>query len=210
MSKLIALTGSIGSGKSAVAELLRENGALIIDADVLARNLLSPGTEAYHETIALFGADIVTKEGEINRRTVAERIFSDATMRVKLEQILHPRVQQAFQSELQRLRADSPEAIIVYVVPLLFEAGRDLSQFDEIVVVSADPAVALARAAQRDRCSIESVRKRYEAQLPIEAKVARATVVIDNSGTREELVAHVGKVWHRLSGAQSMQGPTNK
>lgn len=199
MSKLIALTGSIGSGKSAVAELLRENGALIIDADVLARNLLSPGTEAYHQTIALFGEGFVTSEGEINRRAVAERIFSDAAMRAKLEQILHPRVQQAFDSEVKRLRAESPDSIIVYVVPLLFEAGRDLSQFDEIVVVSADPAVALARAAQRDGCSVESVRKRYEAQLPTEAKVARATIVIDNSGSREQLAVHVTELWNRLS-----------
>lgn len=200
MSKLIAITGSIGSGKSAVAELFREKGALIIDADILARNLLLPGTEAYHETVRLFGQNILTETGEINRRAVAQQVFSDPSMRAKLEQILHPRVQHNFQSELRRLREQSPEAIIIYVVPLLFEAGRDISPFDEIIVVSTTPEIALARAAQRDGCSVESVRKRYEAQIPIEAKIAKATIVIDNNGSADALADRVAQVWDQMIG----------
>ncbi len=210
MTKLIALTGSIGSGKSAVAELLRVRGATIIDADVLARQVLIPGTEGYHETINLFGPDIVREDRTIDRNKVAGRIFREPALRMKLEAILHPRIRDAFQQRLAELRdtsaqsshPSSPEtsspSLIVYVVPLLFEAHADLSQFDEIVVVAVNPPVAISRAASRDGASNEDIQRRYEAQMPIEEKVARASIVIDNSGTREELATKVARVWEQL------------
>ncbi len=210
MTKLIALTGSIGSGKSAVAELLRVRGAKIIDADVLARQVLIPGTEGYHETISLFGPDIVREDRTIDRNKVAGRMFREPALRMKLEAILHPRIRDAFQQRLAELRdtsaqsshPSSPEtsspSLIVYVVPLLFEAHVDLSQFDEIVVVAVNPPVAISRAASRDGASNEDIQRRYEAQMPIEEKVARASIVIDNSGSREELATKVARVWEQL------------
>ncbi len=210
MTKLIALTGSIGSGKSAVAELLRVRGAKIIDADVLARQVLIPGTEGYRETINLFGPDIVREDRTIDRNKVAGRMFREPALRMKLEAILHPRIRDAFQQRLAELRdtsaqsshPSSPEtsspSLIVYVVPLLFEAHVDLSQFDEIVVVAANPPVAISRAASRDGASNEDIQRRYEAQMPIEEKIARASIVIDNSGSREELATKVARVWEQL------------
>jgi dephospho-CoA kinase len=210
VTKLIALTGSIGGGKSAVAELLRARGATIIDADLLARQVLTPGTEGYHETIDLFGSDIVREDNTIDRGKVANQIFRDPALRIKLEAILHPRIRAAFQQRLSELRDTSaqsssspspgtfPPSVIVYVVPLLFEAHADLSPFDEIVVVAVTPPVAISRAASRDGASREDIQRRYEAQMPIEEKVARASIVIDNNGTREELAAEVARVWEQL------------
>jgi dephospho-CoA kinase len=196
--KLVALTGSIGGGKSAVAELLREHGAAIIDADQIAREVLLPGTLPYNETVALFGPEVVTSEGKIDRRAVASRIFKDPLLKSQLEAILHPRINAEFLSQLTALRAAKEVPIIVYVVPLLFETGRDLSMFDEVIVVATDPDIALERAARRDGVSREDIERRYRSQLPIEDKVARATLVIDNNGSQKDLIRQVSKLWEQL------------
>ena len=201
--KLVALTGSIGGGKSAVAELLRGRGAAIIDADRIARELLLPGTAPYNETVALFGPSVVTPEGNIDRGAVASRIFKDPLLRREIEAILHPRINAEFLAQVASLRAANEVPIIVYVVPLLFETGRDLSMFDEVIVVATDPDIALERAARRDGASREDIERRYHSQLPIEDKVARATIVVNNNGSREDLVRRVAELWEQLLTASS-------
>ena len=196
--KLVALTGSIGGGKSAVAELLRARGAAIIDADKIAKDLLNPGTESFRETVALFGAAIVTPHGEIDRGAVASQIFTNPALKKKLEAILHPRINAAFLAEVGALRAAGTAHVIVYVVPLLFEAGKDLSLFDEIIVVATDSDQAINRAAHRDGANREDIERRYHTQIPIEEKVARATIVIDNNGPPQELATKVDDLWRRL------------
>lgn len=196
--KLVALTGSIGGGKSAVAELLRARGAAIIDADKIARDLLKPGTESFEETVALFGPTIVTPQGEIDRGAVARQIFTNPPLKRKLEAILHPRVNAAFLAAVAALRAAGEARVIVYVVPLLFEAGKDRSLFDEIIVVATDSERAIDRAAHRDGANREDIERRYRSQIPIEEKVARATMVIDNNGSLEELAKKVDELWGRL------------
>lgn len=198
---LVGLTGSIGSGKSEVARILEREGAAIIDADLLAREVVAPGSAGLREVVDEFGASVLSDDGALNRKALAALVFSDPVKRAKLEQITHPRIRALFLARLAELRAAPAAhrpAIVVYVVPLLFESRYDYEELDAIVVVSTTREVALCRVIARDGCSIEQAESRYNAQLPIAEKVRQADFVIDNSGTLEELSERVRTIFPRL------------
>lgn len=190
--KLIALTGSICSGKSTVAKELEKSGAFIIDADVLAKEVVMPGTKAYQKIIEIFGKDIALSNGELNRKLLAEKIFTDIAAKKQLEAIIHPEVRKLFENKLTTLPKDTK--IVVYVIPLLFESGQNLSKFDAIITVTASKKNLISRIIKRDQVDRTMALKKLSAQLSSEEKAARSDYVIENNGNPEELQKSIEKL----------------
>jgi dephospho-CoA kinase len=194
---LVGLTGGIASGKSAVAEMLEELGAHVIDLDVLARRVVEPGEAAWQEIVEHFGKKVLDGDGNIDRRRLGEIVFADDAERAVLESLTHPRIRQEFVVEVRTIADREPGSIIVAVVPLLVES-RLQSLFDHVVVVFAPADAQLDRLMRRDGLEREAARARVEAQLPIEEKISFADTVIDNSGTLEHTRRQVVELWARL------------
>lgn len=191
--RVIGLTGGIASGKSSVAVLLERLGGAVVDADRLAREVVEPGEEALASIVAEFGERVLNSDGTLNRAALGEIVFADAQARRKLEGITHPAIRRRAGERLERLREAGTE-VAFYVAPLLYEAGL-AERFDEVWVVYLDPQTQLERLMARDGLSREGALARIAAQMPMEEKRRLGQVVIDNSGTREELEAQVKRVW---------------
>lgn len=190
----VGLTGGIGSGKSAVADLLASHGAVIIDADQLAREVVEPGTAGLEAVAAEFGPGVLTSDGRLDRSAMAGVIFADPQARARLEGIIHPAVRQL---AVQRERLAGPDAIVVHVIPLLIETGQS-ETFDVLVVVDVDPALQRARIQQRDGLSDDEITARLAAQIDRGSRLNVADEVIDNGGDRDALAAQVAALWGRL------------
>lgn len=190
----VGLTGGIGSGKSAAAALLAGHGAVIVDADLLARQAVVPGSQGLAEIVDQFGASVLTDSGELDRAALGEIVFADPDARARLNAIVHPRVRElAAQAE----QAAGPEAVVVHVIPLLVETGQQ-EAFDLVVVVDVDPDRQVRRVGRRDGLSAAQVEARMAAQASREQRLAAADVVLDNNGSPEELAAQVAELWERL------------
>ncbi|HSC89674.1 MAG TPA: dephospho-CoA kinase [Polyangiaceae bacterium] len=183
-SRIFALTGGIASGKSTVAEFLREAGIPVVDADSLARELVEPGQPALARIAEAFGEEVLDSTGGLDRARLGQRVFADASERARLEAILHPLIRAEAALRFARLE-EAGHDWIAYDVPLLFETNQ-AERFRPVVVVVAPPAARAARAEARDGGGAERFAARLAAQWPLEDKAARADYVIDNSGTREE------------------------
>lgn len=179
----IALTGGIATGKSYVASRLRARGVPVIDADVLAREAVAPGSDGLKAVVTRFGADILTPEGFLDRARLGEIVFRDKKARTDLEAIIHPFVRRKIDEFFAALPPDQPFGVAD--IPLLYETGRQ-RQFDKVVVAAAARETQLERIKARDGLSREDAERRVAAQLPIEAKVALADYVIHTDGTHEE------------------------
>ncbi len=197
-SPVIGLTGSIGTGKSAAASDLESLGAKIIDADVLAREVVAPGTPGLAQIRKTFGDAFIDHSGSLKRKALGTLVFSDPAAKSKLEDILHPLIRSRYLSLLAQAQKQSPP-LIVYVVPLLFESRFAYPELDAIVVVSASAENSLARIIARDACSREDAERRLRSQLPIAQKTAKADFVLQNDGTREELRAQVVKLFNKFT-----------
>jgi dephospho-CoA kinase len=188
---MVGLTGGIGAGKSAVAQRLAELGAVIIDADALAREVVEPSTDGLAEVVAEFGAGVLQPDGSIDRPALGRIVFDDPEARARLERIVHPRVR-ARTAEI--VAAADPDAVVVNDVPLLVEAGL-YRAYDVVIVVEAAASVRVARLVA-DRGMTESdARARIAAQATDEERRAVADVVIVNNGRRDELIDQVDAVW---------------
>ena len=183
MTRKIALTGGIATGKSYVANRLRDAGVPIVDADVLAREVVSPGSPALAAIRKRFGPDAVRRDGTMDRIRVGQIVFKDKRARLDLEAIIHPAVIKAIQEFFNALPKRTPFAVAD--IPLVFETGRE-KEFDAIVVVACPREMQLQRLMERNKLSKEDAEKRLAAQLPIDQKVKKATYVINNAGTFEE------------------------
>lgn len=190
----VGLTGGIGSGKSEVARLLAERGAVVIDSDELAREVVEPGTPGLAAVVEAFGPEVLTPEGRLDRERLAGIVFADPAALDRLNAIVHPLVGAA---AAQRLTGVPDDAVVVQDVPLLVEAGLTAG-WDLIVVVAASPATQLDRLVRLRGMDQAAAQARIAAQAPLAAKVAVADVVIDNNGSREALVAQVDALWRRL------------
>lgn len=185
--KIIGLTGGIASGKSLVSAVFRNLGACVIDADAIAREVVAPGTEALSQIVAAFGPEILLADGRLDRKALAARIFRDPQARLTLNEITHPHIRRRIGEEIARIRAQSPDAVVVLDIPLLLDAApRDAYPLDGIVVVYADEAAQRARLVARDDLTDDEARQRLSSQRPLREKIAEATWVIDNSTTPEE------------------------
>ena len=192
--KIIGLTGGIACGKSTVSTELRTLGAAIIDADALAHELSQPHQPIYNAYVERFGSEIVAADGTIDRAAIARRVFADPAVRAEVEAIAHPIIRSAAEERLRAARAESKRAAVLDV-PLLFEAGWD-ALADETWVVALPREEQLARLLARDTSmDAGEARARIAAQMPLAEKCARADVVIDNSGTVEEIREYIGKLW---------------
>lgn len=190
----VGLTGGIGSGKSAVSRRLKDRGAVVIDADLLAREVVEPGTDGFAEVVEAFG-DGVVREGRLDRPALGRLVFADPEARRRLEEIVHPRVR----ARAAEIEAAAPrEAIVVHDIPLLVETGQ-AGRFDAVLVVDVPPDVQLERLVTLRNLSETEARERIAAQATREQRLAAADLVIDNSGPLADLDARIDKVWEQLA-----------
>jgi dephospho-CoA kinase len=188
---VLGLTGGIASGKSVVAEVFQSLGAEVVSADDLAREVVRPGSPTLARIVERFGAEVLRKDGELNRPYLAEKIFSDPQARKELDHITHPAIADLARQRFEDFAREGAR-IVVYDAPLLYEAGAD-AQVDGVVVVAVDDATQLRRLMLRDGLDPLAARARMAAQMPMVQKIARADYVIDNNGsleaTRQQVVA---------------------
>jgi dephospho-CoA kinase len=192
---LVGLTGGIGSGKSTVARLLEERGAVVFDADVLARRAVEPGAPGHDAVVERFGSNVLLPGGALDREALASIVFADPAARRDLEAIVHPEVRRLFAEGCERY--DGTDAVVVFGAPLLVETGMHTA-FDLLIVVSS-PVERQIERLMRDRGMSEAaIRARIAAQLPLEEKAAVADVLIENDGSLEDLERQVDRVWAEL------------
>jgi dephospho-CoA kinase len=197
VARVYGLTGGIASGKSEVARMLRELGAPVVDADVIARRVVEPGQPAHEDIVREFGREVLAPDGTLDRARLAAIVFSDEAKRRRLNAIVHPRVAAASHREIAAHVAAGAR-VVVYEVPLLVENGLH-RVLDGTIVVAVPEEVQLARAMARDGQGEAAARARIAAQLPLAAKLEVATHVIDNSGTLEETRRQVEELWRTLN-----------
>jgi dephospho-CoA kinase len=185
----VALTGGIGSGKSLVGEYLEELGAVVIDSDELARSVIERGSPGYEEVLAVFGDEILS-EGEIDRKKLAARVFSDEPARKQLEAIIHPRVRETAEKLTRNLGAD---AIVVNQIPLLFETDG-AKRFDYVITVECAEGTRVERLKERGMKEYE-ISKRMQAQASDEQRASIADFVLKNEGSIDQLQREVQKMW---------------
>jgi dephospho-CoA kinase len=191
---LVGLTGGLGAGKTTVARMLGDRGAVVIDADELARRALEPGTRAYQQVCDLFGDEVVGPSGALDRSAIAERVFADQDLRRALESITHPEVFRLLAQEVETLRGT--DSVVVFDVPLLIESGFH-RVVDVVVVVTAPEALQMERVRTRGMTE-ESARARLQAQADPADREAAADLIIENAGTLEDLERRVDEVWAEL------------
>ncbi|XRQ02756.1 dephospho-CoA kinase [Actinomadura welshii] len=201
----VGLTGGIGSGKSEVSARLAERGAVVIDADKIAREVVEPGTPGLAAVVAEFGADVLLPSGGLDREKVGRIVFADPDRLAALNAIVHPLVGERMQELMDAAPAD---AIVVYDVPLLAENGL-APMYDEIVVVDVPGDVQVDRLVARRGMTEEDARARMANQASREDRRAVATHVIDNSGTLDELESRVDALWKALTHRAARDGGSN-
>ncbi|MCW2808386.1 MAG: coaE [Marmoricola sp.] len=199
MTTRVGLTGGVASGKSTVAAALADLGAVIIDADALAREVVAKGTPGLDEVVAEFGEDLLGSDGELDRPAMGRLVFNDASARKRLEAIVHPLVFERIVALEDRAAED---AVVVHDIPLLAESGR-ADTFDAVIVVDAPPEVQLERMLTDRGWTREDAASRIAAQATREERRAIATHVIENTGTREDLRARVAEVYADVVSAGS-------
>jgi dephospho-CoA kinase len=206
MTHVFGLTGGVASGKSTVARYFAAQGVPVIDADQLARELVSPGSPALQEIANTFGADLIDANGELDRRLLGQRVFANPELREQLNAILHPRVAERFQQRVAELSA-AGVPLACYDVPLLFENNRQDS-LRPVVVVSAPRDLQLARLMARNGLTASEAEARIAAQMPLGQKVMRADHVIDNSGPLEDTHRQAEAVLHQIQSALRLASST--
>jgi dephospho-CoA kinase len=193
---LVGLTGGIGSGKSTVAAMLAGRGAVILDADEFARRALDRETPGYARVVEEFGPAVVAPDGSIDRAALAQTVFSDPDVRLRLEAIVHPEVARLFQEASEPYR--HTDRVVVYVVPLLVEEGLT-SMFDVVVAVTASEEVRIRRSVARGMIE-DDARARMAAQFPDADRTEAADVVLENDGSLSDLERQVEVLWRSLAG----------
>jgi dephospho-CoA kinase len=190
--RVIGLTGGIGCGKSLAAQYFAELGALVIDADQLARAAIERGSQGFDEVISFFG-DSILNNGDIDRRALGELIFKDPEAKKKLESIIHPFVRHQFEEAVASLKSDEN---LVYEIPLLVETGAQ-DRFDIVITVESELENRIARLRQRGM-HISEIEGRIASQATREQRVAVADYLIENDGTEDELLRQVENIWDSL------------
>lgn len=183
--KIIGLTGGIASGKSTVTRTLLDLGAIIIDSDELAHNIMKPYKPAWKDIVKIFGTEILNHDETINRDRLGQIVFNDPDKLRELNQITHWRIAERYKEDLRIIRKEKPEAIVVMEIPLLYETHAERI-CDEVWVVWVDRETQMERLMQRDGISREDAIKRIEAQMDLDEKARLADVVIDNRHSIEE------------------------
>ena len=188
---LIGLTGGIGCGKSEVSRLLENRGAVIVDADLIVRELQQPGAEIFLRMVEMFGDKVVAADGSLDRAAVANEVFKDAETLSRLNLLIHPVVRRVMNERVESYR--STDEVVVLDIPLLVENPRE--GLDGILVVDLDPQIAIERIVDQRKMSIDDAKARVSRQSSREQRLAIANHVIDNSGDRDALAKQVELAW---------------
>jgi dephospho-CoA kinase len=188
---LIGLTGGIGCGKSEVSRLLEKRGAVIVDADLIVRELQQPGAEIFLRMVEMFGEKVLATDGSLDRAAVANEVFKDADLLIKLNTLIHPVVRRVMNERVESHRAT--DKIVVLDIPLLVENPRE--GLDGVLVVDLDPQIAIERIVSQRNMTIDDAKSRVSAQSTREQRLAIADHVVDNSGDRDALVTQVDAAW---------------
>ena len=188
---LIGLTGGIGCGKSEVSRLLENRGAVIVDADLIVRELQQPGAEIFLRMVEMFGDKVVAADGSLDRAAVANEVFKDAETLGKLNLLIHPVVRRVMNERVESYR--NTDEVVVLDIPLLVENPRE--GLDGILVVDLDPQIAIDRIVDQRKMSIDDAKARVSRQSSREQRLAIANHVIDNSGDRDALAKQVEIAW---------------
>ncbi|MEK5029693.1 dephospho-CoA kinase [Paenibacillus sp. FSL M7-1046] len=194
---IMGLTGGIASGKSTVSALFVEKGARLVDADVIAREVMLPGHPVLAAAVLHFGEGILLPDGTLNRTRLGEIVFHDPEARQALNQLTHPAIRQEIKNRMNTMEQEDPQRLIIVDIPLLYESELD-NLFGQIVVVYVPREVQLDRLMERNGLSLEQAQGRLDAQLDIELKRNRADYIIDNSGTLAQTEQQVAVLWDRL------------
>jgi len=194
---IIGLTGGIASGKSTASKYFAEQGAYVIDSDKLGHRAYEPGTAAFAAVAGTFGPEVVGADGRIDRKVLGGKVFGKPGELKKLTDIVWPEIRRLTQIEIQQALTEVPDRVVVLEAAVMLEAGWNRST-DEVWVVIVEPEVAVARAVARDGVDAAAVRARIAAQLTNPERIARADVVIDNSGTPDELLIKLEHAWTAL------------
>ncbi|MGO4956403.1 dephospho-CoA kinase [Luteococcus sp. Sow4_B9] len=199
----VGLTGGIASGKSAVGEVLQKLGALVVDSDQLARDVVAPGTPGLAAVVQRFGKDVLRPDGSLDRGRLGAVIFSDPAARADLNAIVHPLVRSASRSIEDQVT--DPYAIVVLMIPLLVETGQE-RDFDALVVVDVDETTQLERLMARNGLTREEAQARIDAQASRAERLRVADYVIRNDAGLDELAERTHAVWHELEKLRGQQG----
>ena len=191
--KVIGLTGGIATGKSSIARFFARKGIPVIDADLLARDTVLPGSTALDQIVTLFGREVLTQDGMLDRKLLGTLIFADSKKRRQLEGILHPEIRKRAEKLIKQAAAAGHKRLI-YMAPLLIEAGAT-DRVDAIWVVTVPPEIQLERLMRRDGISREQAERIVASQMPLAEKERYGSVVIDNSGTEEQTDLILESVW---------------
>jgi dephospho-CoA kinase len=194
---LIGLTGGIASGKSTIARRLSEHGAVVVDADRIAREVVEPGTPALAQIAETFGPDVIAADGSLNRPALGAIVFADEDARLKLNAITHPAVLATSTERFRAAAEADPDAVVVYDVPLLVESANEYP-FDLVVVAHASAATRIRRLMELRGTDEEEARRRVGSQATDAERLAVADVVIDTDGTLEQTIAQTDALWDRL------------
>lgn len=196
---LVGLTGGIASGKSTVAAMLADRGAIILDADRIARDIVEPGQEPYRKIVEHFGSEILKADLRIDRERLGRIVFADPVKRALLNELTHPTIMGIIADRLEQLRPT--ESIVVCDIPLLVEAGVGASSFDLIIVVNAGRDTQIQRLTRDRRMSNDDALARIGSQATTDERRALADIVIDNDAEKEELARQVDLAWQRITDA---------
>jgi dephospho-CoA kinase len=190
---LVGLTGGIATGKSTVSAMFRALGCVVIDADLLAREVVEPGEPALTDIVRDFGVAVLQADGKLDRQALGAVVFGDADRRRRLEAITHPRIRERFARRLQALADERFDGIVIFDAAVIVESGN-WKTMDQLVVVVADDATQIARLQARDGIGREEALRRIGSQMPVSEKAKLAHYVIDNSGDRGATEAQVRQV----------------
>lgn len=194
---LVGLTGGVATGKSTVARMFKQCGAAVINADLLARQVVEPGKPAWREIVKQFGKTVLNQDRSLDRQALGSIVFRNRTKRRQLERIIHPRVAREQQRLVHRVAKRNPQAVVIYEVPLLFEAGVD-KRVDNIIVVTADRETQIARLKKRNGLSRAESIRRISSQMPLAKKIQRADHMLNGTLPRPSLRRQVGQLFKHL------------
>lgn len=195
---VVGLTGAIASGKSLVSAEFARLGAFVIDADLIAREIVEPGSPAYNEIVAEFGEEFVGTDGNLDRKALGRLVFSDRERLAALNRITHPRIAEQIESDINKIKQAHPEAFIVVDAALLIE-NKLHKRMDRVVVVYSDEEKCVERMMSRDDLSETEAQERLGAQMPLKEKLAYADYIIGNSGDIEDTTKRVREVFEALA-----------
>ena len=194
---IVGLTGGVASGKTTVSQVLKEEGAYIIDADRIARELVRPHAPAWKKLVRAFGKEILREDGSIHRKKLADKVFVDLRQRKLLNQILHPRIRKEMEQKAKEIGQKDPEAIVVIDAPLLVELG-DHRWMDKLMVITSTQKQQIKRLEERDGVNREEALRMLASQMPVKDKVKLADFVIRNEGSLQKTKKETREIFQEL------------